>query len=1008
MNQEFKDAFAKIQAAQNEAEVRDALHSALKAVGSKEWHLERSIPTGSVDMLSYWYRTIIETKARGKCNPLSPGSLPLESQRDQIIRYLYNLTKKELENSIFEKSKSVPWRGFLTDGLHWWGFDKSPEGITTHLKDSRGTQCNSADSLWNYLLNTVAPASRENLPPPPDDLTEEIFIPYLDDVLSLISQIENKPAHRSKYETKFGIWQFALQGAGIVPSENQPLNRIELFARHTLLVVSARILKLVLRGWKDDEEAVLSAINDGFPAWLCEFDQGRTLVVEVAKRLSNFDWSGETRDRLKEAYHALIPKEVRKEFGEYYTPDWLAIEVVEETLDDAWIDKCIIAASKLETENLHPSQSKVGIGVLDPACGSGTFLFHAARRIRKRIQQNHPALAHNTRQILIRLVTGIDVHPVAAEMAQATLEMALPAMPTSVNSEPQVYLGDSMQSKREDYQELTDKGQAINILSPAGTNFPIPREVLLHPRANELIERLNDDANKDSDSPYPELSEEGQRITAIARHTLTDIIRQEANHVWGWHLRNLAGPIRLSENKVGRIVTNPPWLVSNDTPDGDRKETIKNLQKKYSLKAKLAGSSARGDLASVFSARVADLYLSEHGRMGLVLPGSALISHTWEPWRSGKWGAINISFKNGWGLDEINPPVFKNVPNGTCAIFVRRTPKAKNMNWNQIGWWYGDYNDPEVRIKPQYPQEQSVYFSEFKMGALSKPYCLLMVPKENSISIDDYSCKITTKMSTKPPWKGHFEEAVVERISLIEIATSKALKPFQISGNMFLLVPLVATKENDLVIADLDNEEFEIQLPLLYKYWEKVESFFQEHRAGSAGATLSRNLDFNATLSKQLKLGLNMKGGQKLKFVQRQLPSDRFSTKQSAELKKVFYNKSGGAKATLRAARNSAKLIAGETLYWFMAESESEAAYLCGVINAPCMQIVWRASKSAPLHFDKNPWRLVPVPKYDNNDILHENIASLAKSAELDYSDDIARDLDRAVSSLLPQYADSS
>ena len=699
MNQEFKEAFAKIQAAQNEAEVRDALHSALKSVGSKEWYLDRSIPTDSIDMLSYWYRIIIETKARGKCNPENRGSLPYETQRDQIGRYLYEITNMELETSKFKEKESIPWRGFLTDGIHWWGFDRYLRGAI-HLKDPRGTKCNSAESLWDYLLNFVAPVDRENLPPPPDDLAEEIFLPYLNDVLDLISQVENKPAHRSKYETKLGMWEFALQGAGIVPSDNQPLNRVDLFARHTLLVISARILKLILRGWKDDEEAVLSTINDGFPAWLCEFDQGKTLVIRVAKRLSNFDWRGETRDRLREVYHALIPKEVRKEFGEYYTPDWLAEMIVKETLDETWIDKSIIAASKLEPEDFHQVQGKEGIGVLDPACGLGTILFHAARRIRKRIKQNHPTLAHNTRQILVRLVMGIDVHPVAAEIAQATLEMALPAMPTSVNTEPQVYIGDSMQSKREDYLEITDKGQAINILSPAGTNLPISRTLLLHPRANELIERLNDDANNDTDSLYPELSKEDQRITKITRQTLTDIIRKEASHVWGWHLRNMAGPIRLSENKVGRIVANPPWLVGNDTPDGDRKETIDNLRKKYSLNAKLTGSSARGDLASVFSARVADLYLSEHGRMGLVLPGSALINRTWEPWRSGKWGAINISFTIAWGLDEINPPVFENAPNGTCATFVRRTSNANSLNWKQVGWWSGHYNEPEVRVKP--------------------------------------------------------------------------------------------------------------------------------------------------------------------------------------------------------------------------------------------------------------------------------------------------------------------
>ena len=281
----------------------------------------------------------------------------------------------------------------------------------------------------------------------------------------------------------------------------------------------------------------------------------------------------------------------------------------------------------------------------------------------------------------------------------------------------------------------------------------------------------------------------------------------------------------------------------------------------------------------------------------------------------------------------------------------------------------------------------------------------MWVEEKFAIPVDDYSCVVTTYPSKKGTWKGHFEEATIERSSLIEIATSKALKPFQISSDMFLLVPLVATKKNELIIADLDNDEFEFQLPLLHKYWERADLFFQEHRTVSAGETLSRNLDFKSTLSKQLRLCINLKSDQKLEIVQRQLPSDRFSTDQSVELKKVFYNKSGGDKAILRAARSSPKLIAGETLYWLMAENENEAAYLCGVINAPCMQNAWRASKTSKLHFDKNPWRSVPVPKYDDDDILHEKIASLAKSAEMDYTDDIARDLSRAVSNLMPQHA---
>ena len=98
--------------------------------------------------------------------------------------------------------------------------------------------------------------------------------------------------------------------------------------------------------------------------------------------------------------------------------------MVTQVLDEEWMDDNIRRA-------VNPShdETKQSLGLLDPACGSGTFLFHAAKRLRNRIKQKHRIYEHKTAQIISRLIHGIDAHPIAVEMSKATLSMALPPAP---------------------------------------------------------------------------------------------------------------------------------------------------------------------------------------------------------------------------------------------------------------------------------------------------------------------------------------------------------------------------------------------------------------------------------------------------------------------------------------------------------------------------------------------------------------------------------------------------
>ncbi len=983
----FADEYREMKKAGNESGVRSHLRNLVRSATGEYFEPERRIARGFGDMVSDRYRVIIEVKGHGKANPNAGGGGQDKNNRAQLDRYLDGICQAERAgNPTAEPLEAAPWRGFLTDGVHWWGYEADASGGSAPLKGS-ARECPDAAALYDYLREFVAPEQRKHKPPPPDNLVDEVFAPFLARVQRLLAQYEDQ----AFYRTKLTIWYETLSRAGLTPPEGQTTRTAELFARHTTLVAAARILKTILQDEAVDDAAVLEAVRDGFPAWLVETREGPRAVLDMAGRLREYNWRGDTRDRLKEAYHRFIDVDERKEFGEYYTPDWLAKRIVEQALDTAWLDEAVQKAARVARGDESESNMKA-LAVLDPSCGSGTFLFHAARKVRSHINETRPELAPLARAVVSRMVVGIDVHPIAIEMARATLEMALPPHNGNGGGDAplQVFLGDAMQSERVGYGGLQEAGATLSIMSSDRRILDIPKSMLLHARADHFIDALNDEAVKPASEQkplhFPELPEADQEHVRSAQQKLTEIIHNEANHVWAWHLRNTAGLVRLSEHKAGRIVGNPPWLAAYNTPDGERKKTIEKMRKGYGISIRIRGSSAKGDLASVFSARVMDLYLSEGDRMALVLPGSALKNQTWAPWRSGDWKPCKVKFELAWNLDDLDPPVFgHSPPNGTSAVFTRRASSAEALDTQQIGHWSGDPLNPRVRVKAQAPNGASPYHEQFLRGAVAQPHGLLYVLAGNATPLPGKPrgrVQVTTKVSTKGPWKGIFREAVIEAKALLPLATSRGLVPFHIEADASLIAPRERVGGAH-VLLDLDNKAFEKRYPETYRYWQDAEHIYQEKRSPNSGSTLCENLNRYRTLSHQL---------------------DRAKAQARPDNPiKVFYNKSG---TKLRAARGPASLTAADKLYWLIAKNGNEALYLVGIINAPCMQNAWREHKTSSLDFDKSPWKNVPVPLYDAKDAKHRAVVQAAKRAEKQFGAAEQQALDDAVRALLPDYAE--
>ncbi len=128
------------------------------------------------------------------------------------------------------------------------------------------------------------------------------------------------------------------------------------------------------------------------------------------------------------AAHSTPTQNVHRNFGigtlgEYYTPDWLAAKMVNHAIDRPLVEH-----------------------VLDPACGSGTFLFHAVRVFLREAEESDMNLELRASEVCAR-VEGMDIHPVAVIIARVTYLLALaPVLKDRKGglSIP-VYLGDAMQ-----------------------------------------------------------------------------------------------------------------------------------------------------------------------------------------------------------------------------------------------------------------------------------------------------------------------------------------------------------------------------------------------------------------------------------------------------------------------------------------------------------------------------------------------------------------------------------
>jgi hypothetical protein len=369
--------------------------------------------------------------------------------------------------------------------------------------------------------------------------------------------------------------------------------------------------------------------GDYFSWYLDELDKELAdTIAEIARRLSDYEPATPqlepefTRDLLKRLYQNLIPKKIRHNLGEYYTPDWLA----ELVLNEVGFNEDHFEELAQQTKDLV---APLKLRLLDPACGSGTFLVLAIKKLRNYAEKHY--LLDILPDYLLKNIIGFDLNPLAVLASRTNYLLAIADLITYVKGmkEIPVYLADSI------LVETSPKlfGPHYVLRTVAG-KFEIPKLIVDKGLLSELLNLIDKSLRSLYDpEEFIELVKSKLKINNVDYNSLKNLYdtflkleREDKNHIWVSIIRNAFAPLLVvgtnKENAFDFIVGNPPWVNWENLPESYRKAT-NDLWNKYGLtitKGKTGLGKVKRDLAMLFLTRSLHLYLKRRGKLGFLLP----------------------------------------------------------------------------------------------------------------------------------------------------------------------------------------------------------------------------------------------------------------------------------------------------------------------------------------------------------------------------------------------------
>lgn len=889
--------------------------------------------------------------------------IDFDSERPDAIRQL----KKYFES----RFSSSDYIAAVTDGVTVEVYDYDPG--SAQPKHVRTFRIDTSDPAQVYLELDELLAAGTKISPTSDVIVYQFgrksttFLRSIEQFDAAFTSVE----HDSAVSVKFREWNALLSKVygSAVGDKN-------LFLRHTYLTALSRAIVTValfpkherssdtyrelLTGKYFRDRGILNLAEPDFFSWALDttaetpfFD----VLHGIFQRLEGFDWKKLNEDLLKMLYQELIDPADRSGLGEYYTPDWLAELVLEDIGYNGGI-------------------------LLDPSCGSGTFLFCAVRRLKKQGLKGEKLI-----QFAMDSLIGMDVHPVAVLMAKANILLGLASelkAKRDFDIQLRVYMADTLQTVAKANK------QYLGVAVGDGREFLIPMKSLdLDRDLDQLVDQMATFANRGTTpatfdaarkgflSKIGDLTVEEQNMWRINFELMVDLVKTRRDTVWAFILKNAYRPAYLRKAKVDVIVGNPPWLSYQDIAEPSYKERIKTLVAQYDLIAK--GDSklvTRLDTSTLFYVHCQREFLKRGGTIAFVMPKTVVLPSK-QHINFQRDGFSKIHDLGNVTVAGLANQHFFNVK--SCVItntgmpYKTHVPKVvwsgqlptKNMTWDTARLRL-DREDETHELLVQGDARSVYYFPRFLQGATLTPRPLWSVQVDDSASLNlrtprlktsDYAYKATKEERWKVRLKGQ-----VEKEFLFSTVIGEDLLPFVVRHLTMCVLPVIV---NDNRFHMVSHDEILAMGFDKASDWVKKAEHIWSSRAVSQSMTAQQRLNYQRLLTNQ----------------------------KPNEPHVVLYNASGTniscayLSISERKIGDLAAFVADTVTYCIYCHSEGEAHYLVGVLNSNVVNNAIKPYQPEGVyhgarHIHRRPFEVCPIEQFDPDNALHKDIARLAKVAK--------------------------
>ncbi|WFE99831.1 N-6 DNA methylase [Micromonospora sp. WMMD964] len=913
-------------------------------------NLEAPAGNGRIDIeVGY---TVIEVKRR-----LQTGRALREAER-QLGGYVRSRSQESGQRYV----------GILTDGTTWRAYQLVGDSLAPI--DSHTLAATRPDGLALFYWLEGVLATSQRVRPEPAEVARRLGAASTSHKLdrAALAALYDEHADLPTVQLKRKLWAELLDSALGTQFVDEP----DLFVEHTLLMNSAHIIahlvvgidalelqpQDLITGQRFDQARILGVVEHDFFGWTTEVPGGREFIQGLTRRLARFDWLRADHDILKVLYESMIGTETRKRMGEYYTPDWLAEHLVDTVV----------------TEPLRQR-------VLDPACGSGTFLFHAVRRYLAAADAAAIPLDTALTQ-LTKHVVGVDLHPVAVALARVTYLLAIGHERLTDQRDAitiPVYLGDSIQ-----WRERRDLFSEEHVRISAGYNaneveewLRFPKDLLKEPsRFDQIVAGLASIAAKprDPDSPpslaaffhHMKIEPDDQPMIRGTFEAMCRLHDEGRDHIWSYYLRNLARPVwlALKDNRMDVLVGNPPWLAYRHMPR-DMQAQFRDLSRDRGLWHGREFATSQ-DLSALFVARAVQQYLRDGGAFAFVMPNSVLDREYFTGFRSGWYEdaaePAGVAFTGSWDLRRLRPHPF---PRGAGVVFGKRATLSTYRRLPSVTErWTGRLpasvrsrheveslvtREPANLVATDSALAESPYKSRFTQGATIVPRVLFFVETDTGgrlgLGAGRHAVRSARSNLEKTPWKDlPALEGVVESEFIRPVLLGESLLPYRILPAKQAVLPIDGST---LMTGPESRLDYYFGLA---DWWRQAEATWEAHRS-SARLTLTEQLDFRKKLTTQF----------------------------PAAPLRLVHGKAGMHVAA--AVVGDPTAIIDHKLYWAPIASWEEGHFLSAILNSAVLTELVRPMMSYgkdERDIDKNLWKL-PIPSYDDADPTHQRLADLGR-----------------------------